>query len=259
MTHTPRKRFGQNFLIDGHIITEILAAINPQPGQHFLEIGPGTGALTQGLVNSKAKIDAVEIDRDLAQILLQEYSADKNFTLHIEDVLKFSISSIKDKQKLRVVGNLPYNISTPLLFKLFADIENISDMYFMLQYEVAERLCAKPNSKTYGRLSVMAQYYCDMHIIIDVPPESFSPPPKVDSCIVQFIPHVNQQIKVPDIHLLHDIVTQAFSQRRKTIANSLKQFIDSTRLQELNISPKLRAENLSLSDFANITTLVSKG
>ncbi len=262
MTHTPRKRFGQNFLVDTKIIGAIVAAIDPQPKQHFLEIGPGQGALTAGLVASGATIDAVEIDRDLAQYLSERYSNASNFNLHVADVLKFSIHDVQlqtPDQKLRVVGNLPYNISTPLMFKLFTEINHIQDMVFMLQHEVGLRLSAQPGSKAYGRLSVMAQYYCDMQIVLDVPPSAFEPAPKVDSCIVHFTPHLTPRIVVADLDLLHNVVTQAFSQRRKTISNSLKPFISAQALQELNIDPKLRAENLSLEDFATIVTYIIQG
>lgn len=258
MTHTPRKRFGQNFLVDNRIIAAIISVINPQATDHFLEIGPGSGALTASLVASGATIDAVEIDRDLAYVLQQEYSRARNFTLHTIDILKFSLPSIQNKKLLRVVGNLPYNISTPLLFKLFDDITIISDMFFMLQLEVGERLTASPGSKEYGRLSVMAQYHCDMELVLDVPSHAFNPPPKVESCIVKFIPKKDQSICVKDPILLQNIVTNAFSQRRKTLSNSLKQFITSDDLQQLEIDPKLRAENLSLSDYVNITNFLTR-
>lgn len=259
--HTPRKRFGQNFLIDDHIIEEIIAAINPHRDQHLVEIGPGQGVLTRSLVASGAKIDAVEIDRDLAQQLQQDFGTHKNFHLHCADVLKFSLFQLVDQRKphkLRIVGNLPYNISTPLLFKLFADLDLIQDMYFMLQKEVAQRLIAHPDTKEYGRMSIMAQYYCDMYIIINVPPSAFSPQPKVDSCIVQFVPHVEAKAHITDQKLMHDIVTNAFSHRRKTIANSLKDFLTAEELTALHIDPQLRAENLTLMDYTNIANYLAK-
>ncbi|HSX20362.1 MAG TPA: 16S rRNA (adenine(1518)-N(6)/adenine(1519)-N(6))-dimethyltransferase RsmA [Gammaproteobacteria bacterium] len=261
MTHHPRKRFGQNFLIDTHIIKQIVAAIHPVPKQNILEIGPGQGALTAELVASGATIDAVEIDRDLAQHLQQEFIQYKNFHLHCADILKFELAELaveRKTHKLRVVGNLPYNISTPLLFKLFENVNNIQDMYFMLQREVAHRLTAHPNTKEYGRMSVMAQYYCTMQVILDVPPTAFSPQPKVHSCIVHFTPYIEPQIVVADHALLQDIVTHAFSQRRKTIANSLKDFISQEELIGLQLDPKLRAENLRLMDYSNITNYLAK-
>lgn len=261
VTHTPRKRFGQNFLVDHRCIDSIIAAINPQPNQHILEIGPGQGALTKALVASGATIDAVEIDRDLAQHLDQKFGKVKNFTLHSADILKFSILTLipeRKPHKLRVVGNLPYNISTPLMFKLFSDINVISDMYFMLQREVALRLIAQPNTKDYGRMSVMAQYYCNMQIVLEIPPTAFSPQPKVDSCIVRFIPHTQPVADVVNHALLQDIVTNAFSHRRKTIHNSLKGFITSDELNTLQIDPQLRAENLRLIDYTKIANYLTR-
>ncbi len=249
MSHTPRKRFGQNFLIDNNIIDQIISAIDPRPKQHFLEIGPGSGALTKGLIASGAIIDAVEIDRDLAAFLQQEYGTASNFNLHIGDILKFPIHDLGIKlrgDKLRVVGNLPYNISTPLLFKLFMQIPQIADMTFMLQHEVALRLTAQPGTKEYGRLSVMAQYYCDISMHIAVPASAFNPPPKVESNIVRFVPHAQPRMQAQNLEILQNVVTQAFSQRRKTIHNSLKSLLDASAWQALNIDPQLRAENLTL-------------
>lgn len=252
MTHTPRKRFGQNFLINENIIDNIIDEINPLPDQHFIEIGPGQGALTAALIASMATIDAVEIDRDLVSLLQQQYQTHKNFTVHNIDILKFSIKDVAKNKKLRVVGNLPYNISTPILFKMFTEMSLIQDMFFMLQSEVANRLVASPNCKEYGRLSIMAQFYCSMHIVLDVPREAFDPKPKVDSCIVHFTPH-QKVTKVTNHALLLDIVTHAFNHRRKTISNSLREFISASELQKLLIDPKLRAENLSLNDYTKIT------
>mgnify|MGYP000001598525 CR=1 FL=1 len=258
--HTPRKRFGQNFLVDSNIIAAIIAAINPQPQENILEIGPGLGVLTQALIASHAAINAVEIDRDLTAHLESKFSNANNFTLHCQDILKFPIESIQitePNKKLRIVGNLPYNISTPLLFKLFNNIHIINDMFFMLQHEVAVRLAAHPNTKEYGRMSIMAQYYCNMEILIQVPPHSFNPAPKVDSCIVKFTPHLQPTVNVTDHTMLQNIVTNAFSQRRKTISNSLKGFISAEELLNLEIDPKLRAENLTLIDYTNIANYIS--
>ena len=251
--HTPRKRFGQNFLVDEFIIADIISKINPKVGQHIVEIGPGQGALTNSLIASGAEIDAIELDRDLAALLILQHTKTPNFKLHSADILTFDLHSVVKKQKLRLVGNLPYNISSPLLFKLFEDVDIIEDMFFMLQREVAERLTAGPNNKEYGRMSVMAQYYCDMQIVIDVPPESFDPAPKVDSSIVYFNPHTKPLIKVENPRLLQRVTTEAFNQRRKTITNALKNLISNTELQQLEINPMLRAENLTLSDYAKIT------
>lgn len=259
MVHIPRKRFGQNFLVDARIIAEIIAIINPQRAQHMVEIGPGQGALTHGLVRSGVMLDAIELDRDLIDILESQLAATPNFKLHNADILNFDLTTLisdAKKTKLRLVGNLPYNISTPLLFKLFENINIISDMHFMLQREVAERLIAAPGSKEYGRMSVMAQYYCYIQIVLDVPPESFNPAPKVDSSIVYFKPHIQPTISVQDPRLLQKVTTEAFNQRRKTITNSLKNLITTSEIQSLNIDPSLRAESLTLVQYVQITNFL---
>lgn len=258
--HIARKRFGQNFLVNSQIVAGIIAAINPQPGQHIIEIGPGQGALTDSLVASGAQIDAIELDRDLAAFLIAKFAKHTNFVLHSADILDFDLSSVctdLNNRQLRLVGNLPYNISSPLLFKLFSNMALITDMHFMLQREVAERLTAKPNSKQYGRMSVMAQYYCKMQIVLDVPPNSFNPVPKVDSSIVYLQPHLQPTITVTDTELLQKVTTVAFNQRRKTIANSCKTLITAAELEQLKINPLLRAENLTLTDYANITNYIA--
>ena len=260
LAHIARKRFGQNFLVNSQIVAGIIAAINPQPDQHIIEIGPGQGALTDSLVASGAQIDAIELDRDLAEFLAVKYSNNHNFTLHSTDILTFDLSSLcsnKNIRQLRLVGNLPYNISSPLLFKLFTNMALITDMHFMLQREVAERLTAAPNCKQYGRMSVMAQYYCNMQIVLEVPPDSFNPAPKVDSSVVYFQPHSQPIVTVTDTELLQKITTIAFNQRRKTVANSCKTLITATELEQLKINPLLRAENLTLTDYANITNYIA--
>ncbi len=258
--HTPRKRFGQNFLVDDNICAEIIARVNPQIGQHIVEIGPGQGAITKGLVASGAQIDAIELDRDLAAILSTEYAKCKNFTLHSADILNFDLKTLvagDNKRKLRLVGNLPYNISTPLLFKLFADMGLIADMHFMLQLEVAERLVAAHSTKEYGRMSVMAQYACTMQIVLAVPHTAFYPQPKVQSAIVRFIPHSQPAIKVDDLRQLQTVTTLAFNQRRKTIANALKVILAPADFIALNIDNKLRAENLCLEDYVRISNYMT--
>ncbi len=259
MAHTPRKRFGQNFLIDTFVISNIIDAINPQPGQHVVEIGPGLGALTIPLVKSAAIVDAIELDRDLAQSLQIKFAAHKNFRLHSADILEFELEDLykKYQQKLRLVGNLPYNISTPLMFKLFDNLRIVHDMFFMLQREVGLRLTAQPNSKEYGRMTVMAQYFCDIQIVIEVPPTAFDPAPKVESCVLQFIPHDTPRHKANDPAMLHQVVAAAFNHRRKTITNSLKDLITAAELDELGIDPMLRAENLSVFDYVQISNYIS--
>ncbi len=249
--HQARKRFGQNFLQDASIIQQILACAGPRPGEHWLEIGPGLGALTQPLLNTGAIVDAIELDRDLAAHLRRRFLARENFTLHNADALAFDIRSIaKPGEKLKIIGNLPYNISTPLLFHLLEYSDLIADMLFMLQKEVVDRLCAEPGCKQYGRLTVMTRYFCQAEYVFDVPPESFHPVPKVMSAIIRLTPHPSPPAQVGDLPLFQELVTRAFSQRRKTLRNTLKPSVNAEQLQALGLDPGLRAEALSLSDFA---------
>lgn len=174
MTHTPRKRFGQNFLHDHNIIYSILSSLQAKPGQHWVEIGPGMGALTEPLLQQKLRLDVVELDRDLVVLLKDKFKQHDNLQIYSADALKFDFSELaKDNEKLRIIGNLPYNISTPLMFHLLNNASCIEDMHFMLQKEVVDRICAAPGSKKYGRLSVMMQYFCATELLFDVPPESF--------------------------------------------------------------------------------------
>jgi 16S rRNA (adenine1518-N6/adenine1519-N6)-dimethyltransferase len=253
--HKPRKRFGQNFLIDNNIIEKIVTAINPSAEDFILEIGPGLGALTKHLLASNANVSAVEIDNDLSAQLLAKYNTCNNFTLYQEDFLKFDLATLGN-HKLKVVGNLPYNISTPILFKIFEALDKISEIYIMVQLEVAERLLASPHCKEYGRLSVMAQYFCDIELMLHVPNTAFNPAPKVKSAIVRCIPKVNFNLGV-NLTTLRLVTTAAFNMRRKVISNSLKTIISNEQLLSLNINPQMRAENLSVQDFVNITNLVN--
>lgn len=251
--HRARKRFGQHFLHDQNIIRKMLNAINPQPGEALIEIGPGQGALTFPLLERCKELTAIELDRDLIPILQQQ--AESLGTLHLinSDVLTIDLSSLGLDPPLRVVGNLPYNISTPLMFHLLKYSPLIQDMHFMVQKEVAERIVAPPDSKHYGRLSVMMHYFCQCEYLFDVPPGCFSPPPKVDSAIIRLLPYAQPPVPVDDIDLLELVVKTAFNQRRKTISNSLKKLLDKNTLTDLNIDPKARAENLSLAQFIRIT------
>ncbi|MCR9107158.1 MAG: 16S rRNA (adenine(1518)-N(6)/adenine(1519)-N(6))-dimethyltransferase RsmA [Gammaproteobacteria bacterium] len=257
--HRPRKRFGQNFLQDAGVIARIVAAINPQAEDHLVEIGPGEGAITAGLVDCGATLDVIELDRDLIPALLASYGLRANFTLHNADVLKFDFSSIRpsDSPRLRVVGNLPYNISTPLIFRLLDCTESIADMHFMLQKEVVERLCATPGSKLWGRVGVMAQYQCAVEYLFDVGPHSFRPAPKVDSAIVRLTPYQNSPWPACDRSGLRRVVQASFAQRRKTLRNNLKGLIDTPALEELGIDPQQRAETLTLEQFIAITNALS--
>ncbi len=251
MTHQARKRFGQNFLQDHRVISDILDYAHPQAGEHWVEIGPGLGALTKPLLEKGVKLDVVELDRDLVARLQKQFGGKPNIEIHSADALAFDFSSLAaSNEKLRVMGNLPYNISTPLMFHLLETTDCIADMIFMLQKEVVDRICAEPGSKQYGRLSVMMQYFCETEWLFDVPPESFDPIPKVVSAIVRLIPHGEPPVEVGDFKHFARLVTQAFSQRRKTIRNSLKAFIDEENIIALGIDANLRAESVSLAEFA---------
>lgn len=257
--HIPRKRFGQHFLNDQAMIQRIVAAIAPKPTEHLVEIGPGQGALTIPLLKHCRQLEVVELDRDLIAPLAATAQAVGELHIHAADVLAFDFAAIKtDARLLRVVGNLPYNISTPLIFHLLDYAPHISDMVFMLQKEVAERLAAKPSTDDYGRLSVMVQYHCQVDVLFDVPPHSFSPPPKVMSSIVRLIPHRTYPVVVKDEALFARIVKDAFGQRRKTLRNSLKNSVDDMIWQRVKIKPDLRAENLSVRDFVELSNAVSE-
>lgn len=264
--HRPRKRFGQNFLRDVSVIDNISAAIQPRAGQHLVEIGPGQGALTEALIDSGCKLDVIELDRDLIPGLLAAFSLKPGFKLHSADALKFDFTALLDTNEasaaadnaplLRVVGNLPYNISTPLIFKLLENAAIIQDMHFMLQREVVERLAASPGGKTWGRLGIMAQYQCRVEHLFDVPPEAFNPPPKVQSAIVRLSPWRESPWPACDEAQLRSVARAAFAQRRKTLRNNLKGLIDNTQLEALGIDPGARAETLELQQFIEIANTI---
>lgn len=257
MTHTPRKRFGQNFLHDHNIIYNIISTIQAKPGEHWVEIGPGQGALTEPLLKLGLRLEVVELDRDLVALLKNKFRQNNYLQIHSADALKFDFLTLaENKKKLRIIGNLPYNISTPLMFHLLDNASCIEDMHFMLQKEVVDRICAAPGSKKYGRLSVMMQYYCATEFIFEVPPESFNPAPKVMSAIIKLVPHKQPPVQVNDMKMLNIVITQAFSQRRKTLRNSLKKLIEEDAIIALNIDPTLRAEALTLDDFAKLSNLL---
>ena len=251
--HRARKRFGQHFLKDENVVTQILAVINPQPGDHIVEIGPGLGVLTEALLSCVTEMDAVELDRDIIPLLAERCELVGNLTIHEADALQFDFTTLAtDKRLLRIVGNLPYNISTPLMFHLIGASQHIRDMHFMLQKEVVNRLAATPGNKDYGRLSIMMQYNCQVNSLFDVPPESFDPPPKVNSAVVRLVPHKTPPVKVNNVTALEKVVTQAFSQRRKTLRNTLKPLLSAESIEALGVDPVRRAETLSLEEFANL-------
>lgn len=258
--HQARKRFGQNFLSNDFYISKIVESIRAQDTDHLVEIGPGLGAITEHLVAQSGRLDVVELDRDLIPRLSDKFSNADNFQIHQSDALKFDFTQLQQspEQKIRIVGNLPYNISTPLIFHLLQQRHVIQDMYFMLQKEVVERLCASPATKQYGRLSVMAQYYCQAQMLFVVPPGAFSPAPKVDSAIVCLKPYETIKNPVSNTDLLGKVVTAAFNQRRKTIRNSLKDWVNQEGFESIGISPTERAERLSLDDFIDICHFIEK-
>ncbi len=253
----PKKRFGQHFLRDRGVVARIVAALAPQPGDRVVEIGPGTGALTRELLARLPHLDAVELDRDLIARLESEFPRER-FTLHPGDALKFDFCRLAAGDgRLRLVGNLPYNISTPLLFHLLDQAHCVQDMLFMLQKEVVQRLAASPGGKDYGRLSVMIQYRCAVEKLFDVAPGAFNPPPKVDSAVVRLVPHQAPPVAVDDPERFALLVRAAFASRRKTLRNNLKGLLSAEQIAAVGIDPGRRAETLSLSEFAalsNVTT-----
>ncbi len=253
--HQARKRFGQNFLVDGNIINQIIRAVAPKQSDNLVEIGPGQGAITLPLLESCSKLNVVEIDHDLVPLLRQKFILHSGLNIHQADALKFDFSQLgSSSQPLRIIGNLPYNISTPLIFHLLSYRNLVTDMHFMLQKEVVERMASGPNRKEYGRLSIMCQYHCLVEPLFPVSPHCFRPAPKVDSAIVRLRPHKTVPYPVKDTGLFDQVVRAAFQQRRKTLRNSLKTFVQGTDiLTDLSIDGQLRPENLSLEDYVNIT------
>ncbi|MBT0585228.1 16S rRNA (adenine(1518)-N(6)/adenine(1519)-N(6))-dimethyltransferase RsmA [Alteromonas oceanisediminis] len=257
--HTARKRFGQNFLHDEYIIDKIVSAIAPTNAQNLVEIGPGLGALTEPVCEVIDALTVVELDRDLAKRLRQHPFMQSKLTVIEEDALNFDFSSlVEDGKKIRVFGNLPYNISTPLMFHLFSFTGCIADMHFMLQQEVVNRLAAAPNHKNYGRLSVMAQYYCKVMPVLPVPPTAFKPAPKVESAVVRLIPYESPPVAVDNLERLNQVTAMAFNQRRKTLRNSLKELIGPDDWSHLSVAEDLRAENVSLAQFAEMANFVER-
>lgn len=254
MQHNPRKRFGQNFLIDQSIIAQIVAGIAPRKNDCIVEIGPGLGALTQPLLQAVDHLHTIEIDRDIVARLQNEFLPEQ-LTIHAQDALKFDFAALGGQ--LRIVGNLPYNISTPLLFHLGLFSGNILDMHFMLQKEVVERMVAMPGTSDYGRLSVMLQYRFDMEHLFTVPPTAFRPAPKVESAIVRMNPRAQDQLTASNDALFAEVVTAAFSQRRKMLRNTLQKHLTQDDFASLEIDPSLRAENLPVEQFVAIANFLA--
>lgn len=255
MKHIAKKRFGQNFLTDQAIISSLVDAIAPKANDLMVEIGPGLGALTQPLMQQLDMLHVVEVDRDIITWMEKTY-VQKKITIHNSDALKFDFSTLGSA--IRVVGNLPYNISTPILFHLLDNVPVIIDMHFMLQKEVVERMVAEPSTAAYGRLSVMLQYRLQMEYLFTVPPEAFDPAPKVESAFVRCVPHAVLPFPAQDEALFAQVVTAAFGQRRKTLRNTLKGLLDDDGFKALDLDSQLRAENLSVADFVKISNYLSQ-
>ncbi|MDI5935514.1 16S rRNA (adenine(1518)-N(6)/adenine(1519)-N(6))-dimethyltransferase RsmA [Halomonas kalidii] len=252
--HRARKRFGQNFLRDPGIISHIVRAIGPRAGERLVEIGPGQGALTEPLLDAAGgHLEVIELDRDLIPGLRVQFFNHAGFVIHEGDALKFDFRALRGEgEPLRVVGNLPYNISTPLIMHLLEAGDAVADMHFMLQKEVVDRLAAEPGGADWGRLSVMAQYHCRVDSLFVVPPEAFVPRPKVDSAIVRLTPHAERPHRAHDEAQLFTLVREAFGQRRKTLRNNLKGRIEAADLETLGIDPGRRPQTLTVAEFVRI-------
>lgn len=255
--HKARKRFGQNFLIDHGIIRDIVRAVHPHKDDVIVEIGPGKGAITQLLADSCDNLSVIELDRDLVPWLKVKFEKHPNFQLFQADALQFDFAQlVKDDKPIRIVGNLPYNISTPLIFHLLSYSTQVRDMHFMLQKEVVKRMAAKAGDSAYGRLGIMVQYYCDVENLFEVPPTSFDPAPKVDSAIVRLVPYQDLPHKATNIKTLENLVNVAFQQRRKTLRNALKQLLGPDIIEQLPIDTSARAEEISLSEYVATSNLL---
>lgn len=253
--HTPRKRFGQNFLVSPGVIRDIVAAIDPRRGDKLVEIGPGLAALTAPLLDAVDRLHVVEIDRDLIARLRKTFPADR-LEIHEGDALAFDFATLG--ANLRIVGNLPYNISTPLLFHLAGYAGRVRDMHFMLQKEVVDRMVAAPGGTDNGRLSIMLQYRFAMERLFVVPPDAFDPPPKVDSAIVRLVPRPASELAARDEAALARVVTAAFSQRRKMLRNTLREYFDEAALTALGIVPTARPEELGVAEYVTLANALCK-
>ena len=257
--HQPRKRFGQNFLHDPAVIDRIAEAIGRRDSGTFIEIGPGQGALTGKLLDLTPALHAIEIDRDLIAHLRKRFAEQRNFHVHERDALKLQLDTLADASPpYHVVGNLPYNISTPLLFHLFEQIDAVQDFHFMLQREVVERMVAQPATKTYSRLSIATQLRCDARMLFSVGPGAFKPAPKVHSAVVRLTPHRPQPVAAHDWPILNQLLRQAFSQRRKKIGNALKHIAGEEALSRCEIRTDLRAEVIPAKQYARLAAYLNE-
>lgn len=255
-----KKRFGQHFLHDRSVIDRMLRAMALKASDRVVEIGPGPGALTFPLLEILDRLDVVEIDRDVIAWWQQQPQAAGKLQIHAQDALTFEVSKLgyadTNSSPVRIIGNLPYNISTPLIFNLLAQADQIRDMLFMLQKEVVDRLTAEPGSKDYGRLSVMVQYFCEASYLLKIGPGAFNPPPKVDSAVVYLKPRAFA-LQADSTEQLSALVAKAFSQRRKTLRNALKDLLTVEQIESVGISATQRAETLSVSDFVQLSNLLT--
>ncbi|MBL3823142.1 MULTISPECIES: 16S rRNA (adenine(1518)-N(6)/adenine(1519)-N(6))-dimethyltransferase RsmA [unclassified Marinobacter] len=254
--HQARKRFGQNFLHDPGVIEQIIRAINPKPDDAIVEIGPGLGALTEEILAVNPRLQVVELDRDLIPVLRTKFFNYPEFRIQEADALKFDFSELMVDRPLRIIGNLPYNISTPLIFHLLAQADVVQDMHFMLQKEVVQRMAAVPGDNNYGRLGIMTQYFCKVQPLFEVGSGAFRPAPKVDSAIVRLVPHKTLPHPAKDLATLQAVVRTAFNARRKTLRKALGGMVSAEQLQSLGINDGLRPENLSLADYVAIADLL---
>ena len=261
--HRARKRFGQNFLIDESIINQIAGRFSKSAQKQYqskqyrlVEIGPGRGALTQALLSQGHPLIALELDRDLIPILQTKFSHHNDFELHQGDALKTDFTVLSKGQPLRLVGNLPYNVATPLIFKLLDNIKQIIDMHFMLQWEVVARLCAGPGDPHYGQLSLIVQNLCKTEALFDVPPSSFSPQPKVQSGFIALTPREIPLVEQTLQTTFEALVKKSFSQRRKTLRNNLKGTLDESQISDAGIDPGNRAEVLDIESFIKLARLI---
>lgn len=256
MSHHPRRRFGQNFLCDLGVIDQMVAAIQPQAGQSFLEIGPGQGALTRPLLDAGVQLHAIEIDRDLAgHLATWPHAQSQQLRITTDDALKHPIANLTEldpDSPLRIVGNLPYNLSTPLLFHLTDQLTSVADLHLLLQREVVERMAAQPGSGTYGRLSVMLQYRCQVIPVLAVPPEAFRPAPQVHSAFVRLLPLKDPPLPNVESQALAEVVKHAFGQRRKTLRNALSNLLTAADIMASGIDPATRAEQVDLLGFGQL-------
>ncbi len=255
--HVARKRFGQHFLHDKQIIQRIVDAINPAPDQHLVEIGPGQGALTLPVLKRAGKLDVIELDRDLIPPLKTRCAEKGDLTIHQGDALEFDFNQlVTNDQPLRLIGNLPYNISTPLIFHLITFASHIRDMHFMLQKEVVDRMTARAGTSAYGRLSIMVQYHCRVTSIFNVGPAAFDPPPQVDSSIVKLVPHREFPYHANDFDHFTHLVKTAFAHRRKTLRNCLRDLVSDEDWENAHLDSQLRPEQLSLGEYVKLSNLL---